>query len=778
MSWAATSRRRRYAFLDAALATPKLSAVMAVLFVSLSLPILVFILVYNYHRTSAAIRATLREEVAKTRVATIDSAQHLLQPVASTLRLLAAVVAADPVFFRTEPSREVLYRALTAADQIDAIYTSFEDGYHRVVTRMDDRRRRSDPQIPPSANWHSSYIDDFAAGQHRRRHRTFFDTWPHVVGAYDVETALDVRTLPHYQTAKATGALVVTELAINPDTGAPVLFMAVPILRQERFIGFACANITVDILSSFLHRHRASPQSTTTIVDQSGAIVAYPEAAKQVQMRAGQLQVATLDSIADADLREAARRRTQLQEDHFLFRSPVTGQELSASFARFPEDFARPWEAIILTPTDDFVGALKVANRQMVAVIAGLTGLELVLIYALSLRLSRPIEGVSHQLRSLETFSFESLPASEPRARVREIAQLQDAVARVRASLRSFARYAPEEIVREVAASGQETTLSADRRAVTALFCDLRGFTTIAEQLGPERVVAMLNAHFEVLAGLVARHDGYVVDFLGDGLFAVFGAPKALEDHAGRAVACAIEMQLAREAQNRAFFTKGWPPLEMGIGINTGLAVVGNMGSDLRTKYGVAGHLVNLAARIESFTVGGQVLVADATREALAERLGADGPLEAEAKGVDVPVRMWMVRRLDGPRALELPSPVSDLVVLASAMTVSLRLLRGKQISVETYQATLVKLGPSGAELDTDCPLAMFDAVQVILPPQTGSLAPLDSKVLTVTEAAAGRRTACVRFGGLDWDVRTQLEALSRAGKPAAECGTPRPGRQ
>ena len=171
------------------------------------------------------------------------------------------------------------------------------------------------------------------------------------------------------------------------------------------------------------------------------------------------------------------------------------------------------------------------------------------------------------------------------------------------------------------------------------------------------------------------------------------------------------------------------------------------------------------------------MLVSEAIREALAERLGAEGPLEAEAKGVDVPVRMWMVRRLEGPRALELPSPVSDLVELASTMAVCLRPLRGKQLGAETYPATLVKLGPSGAELDTACPLAMFDAVQVLLPPQTGSLAPLDSKVLTVTEATAGQRTACVRFGGLDWDVRTQLEALSRAGKPEAECETPRPGR-
>jgi class 3 adenylate cyclase len=434
---------------------------------------------------------------------------------------------------------------------------------------------------------------------------------------------------------------------------------------------------------------------------------------------------------------------------------------LAASFDPFPQGFPRPWENVILTPTDDFVGPLKATNRRTVAVIAVLTVLELLLIYALSRRLSRPIEGVSRQLRSMETLSFESPPTHEARARVREIAQLQDAVARVRASLRSFARYAPEEIVREVAASGRETILSADRREVTALFCDLRGFTSIAEKLGPELVVSILNDHFEVLAGLVDRHGGYVVDFLGDGLFAVFGAPQALNDHAGQAVACAIEMQLAREAQNKEFFTRGWPPLDMGVGINTGPAVVGNMGSNLRTKYEVVGHPVNIAARIESFTVGGQVLLSDSTREALAGRLDADGPLEAEAKGVGSTVRMWMVRRLE---TLELPSPVSDLLVLASPREVKLRLLRGKRIGADIYPARLVKIGSSGAELETDCPLAMFDAVQVILSPPMGIPAPLDSKVITVTEKAAGLRAAFVRFGGLDWDMRARLEALSRAG--------------
>src|SRR5262249_9104651 len=203
----------------------------------------------------------------------------------------------------------------------------------------------------------------------------------------------------------------------------------------------------------------------------------------------------------------AYRLRAQLMMgDDFVFRSKMTGQELAASFDRFPEGFPRPWETVILTPTDDFVGPLKSANRQTVAVIAVLTVLELGLIYALSKGLSRRIEGASRQLRSMETLSFENPPAHESKARVREIAQLQDAVARVRASLRSFARYAPEEIVREVAASGREAALSADRRDVTALFCDLRGFTSIAAKLGPEKVVSILNARLNVLAGLVARH--------------------------------------------------------------------------------------------------------------------------------------------------------------------------------------------------------------------------------------------------------------------------------
>lgn len=144
---------------------PKLSAIMAGFFVCLSIPILIFILAYNYYRNSEAIISTLHEDVAKTRQVSMEDVQSMIGGVAGTVGVIAEVVAAEPSFFRTEQSNEILFRALTTAEEIDASFVSFEDGYHRAVTRIDDDRRRSDSKIPAIANWHANFIDDFLGGR-------------------------------------------------------------------------------------------------------------------------------------------------------------------------------------------------------------------------------------------------------------------------------------------------------------------------------------------------------------------------------------------------------------------------------------------------------------------------------------------------------------------------------------------------------------------------------------------------------------------------------------
>src|ERR1700730_1745224 len=290
---------------------PRLSLIMSLLFIGLSIPVLIFILIYNYNKNSAGMVAILNDAVAQTSQAGIERTENLIESTESPLRFLAEVAAADPGYFRTEQSRDLLYRALTSAAHIDAIYVSFEDGYHRVVTRIDEDRRHADPRIPATANWHSSYIDAIGFALQRVRHRKFFDIWPHEVGYYNVATDTDIRTLPGYQAAKTTRTLAVTEPSINPDTGFPIISLRIPIFHGVEFLGCASANITIDVLSRFLDKHRASARSTTFVADRNnGKIIAFPDKQKSVLVENGALKIATLADIDDPEVREAYRHHT------------------------------------------------------------------------------------------------------------------------------------------------------------------------------------------------------------------------------------------------------------------------------------------------------------------------------------------------------------------------------------------------------------------------------------------------------------------------------------
>jgi adenylate cyclase len=613
---------------------PKLSLLMAALFVGLTIPILVFILVYSYHRNAQAINATLREQVAKTRQESIETTQGMIDGVAGTVRLVAEVVAADPDFFRTDKSREVLFRALTSAEEIDAAFVSFEDGYHRAVTRIDADRRRSDPKIPPTANWHMNFIDDYSAGENRSRHRTFFDTWGHVVGEYAVPTTVNYRAIAGYPAAKASGALVVADPEINSDTGFPIISIRFPVYHNGDFIGAAGATVTLDVLTQFLATHRASLHSTTIIADPAdGKIIAASDKQKTVRVTDGKLEVARLDNINDDDVRDAYRIWKQTNQDNFLFQSPRTSEELSASFARFPESFGHPWEAIVLTPTDDFIGQLKATNRQIVVIIAALTAIELVLIYLLARRLSHPIETISRDLKLVEDLSFDH--AAQRRSKVREIAQLQSAAALLRNSLLSFSAFAPVDVVRGLIKSGIPLALGVEQRELTIFFSDLENFSTHAEHSKPNDLLEQMSVYFEHVSRAISDEHGTVDKFIGDGIMAFWGAPIALDDHVMRACAGSLRAARRMERVNEEWRQQGKPTLRIRMGLNSGGVLVGNVGSSDRFSYTVMGDGVNVAARLEGMNkaFGTTICISDSVFDAVASHIIARPLRRVQVKG-------------------------------------------------------------------------------------------------------------------------------------------------
>ena len=623
-----------YRWCTRAFAGLRLSMAMSALFLVVSIPVLILILLVSFQQNEAAIRARLNDDMAKTKRASIEDAENLILPVASTLEQLAAVAAQDPEVFKQEASRDLLYRALTSAPQIDAIYVSFENGFHRIVTRINDERRRSNPNIPIAANWYSSYVEAFSEKVHRVRHDTFFDTWPNFAGKDDVDIYSDVRILWGYQLAKDVRALIVEQPSVDLDTGYPIISVRVPIIRDGAFIGCASANITLDALSQFLTSHRASTGSTTLIANPAnGAIIAAPDPHKVVQKQGNRTEFARLDTIADGNIREAYRLHRETDSDDFLFRSPENGEEISAAFSRLPVSLGKPWEAIILTPTEDFVGTLKRTNRQMIALIAALTGIELMLIYFFARRLSRPIESVSQELRSVEDLTFShAVPAS---SNIKEIRELQTAVSLFETSLRSFSSFVPLDVVRKLIKTGTPLTLGVEPRFLTVLFTDLQDFSSLAEQMAPNDLLAQLSAYFETVSHAIAEEGGTVDKFIGDGIMAFWGAPVQRDDHVLRACCGAFRAQRRVQQLNAEWSTHGRPTLQVRVGLHCAEVLVGNVGSSERLSYTVMGDGVNVAARLEGINknFGTKICISDSVVEAVAPHIVARPIRKVRVKG-------------------------------------------------------------------------------------------------------------------------------------------------
>ena len=186
--------------------------------------------------------------------------------------------------------------------------------------------------------------------------------------------------------------------------------------------------------------------------------------------------------------------------------------------------------------------------------------------------------------------------------------------------------------------------LGGENRVVTVLFADIRGFTVITEGMDPREVITMLNDYLEGVSAAIETEGGVVDKYAGDEIMAIFGAPVSHSDDAPRAVRAALRMQEAIRGLSKSRRVAGKPEIAMGIGINTGLAVAGNMGSRTRLNYTVLGESVNLAARICSIAGAGQILISAATLEAVGPVLDTQALEPVTLRGWSNPVGMWLVK--------------------------------------------------------------------------------------------------------------------------------------
>lgn len=265
------------------------------------------------------------------------------------------------------------------------------------------------------------------------------------------------------------------------------------------------------------------------------------------------------------------------------------------------------WLLVVVVPEADFMGEIYAGTRQTVVICMGILLLTVLFGTIVSARISKPMKTLTERVQQVQAFKLDN--KFDVRSIITEIWALANALARMQAGLSSFRRFVPENLVRRILALGEEARLGGEARDVTILFSDLEGYSTMAEILSPEAVIHFMNRYFQAMEAVVSDHGGVVLELLGDGILAVFGAPDVLPDHTTAAIRCAVAMRERLQTLNETSYRDidGFDgPIELHhrIGIHTGRVVAGNIGGQSYMKYGVMGDVVNVAARLEQLNKG------------------------------------------------------------------------------------------------------------------------------------------------------------------------------
>lgn len=276
--------------------------------------------------------------------------------------------------------------------------------------------------------------------------------------------------------------------------------------------------------------------------------------------------------------------------------------------------------------------------------------LGMVATHVFAARISRPVETLAGAMRQVRGGNFDARVAVASRDEIGMLADSFNVMAqglKEREWIKStFARYVSRQVAEKILAEKKPADFEGELRRVTILFADIRGFTSLAETLRPREVIALLNEYFDAMIRVIFKHEGTLDKFIGDQVMALYGAPLDQDGAEIRAVRTAVEIQEVLAALNERRARRNQPVVQIGIGINTAEVVAGNVGSEERTEYTVVGDGVNVAQRIESAAVKGQILISESTYQAVEDEVEATPLPDVQVKGRSEPVRLYSVARM------------------------------------------------------------------------------------------------------------------------------------
>ncbi len=414
-------------------------------------------------------------------------------------------------------------------------------------------------------------------------------------------------------------------------SGPPGFILSSKVQRADgTFLGVWGIEYEMSYVSDFLSRLEIGTDNKgrAYLVTAAGEVIGHPEVGEKigeadgfiVTEQDGKKVIATAANHRDERLRQAFLRSQTMSDEEMNRRFEIDGEPYFAAVQRFPETSRLDWTILIVVPQDDILG--DIPRNEIYAAIAAIVIAVMFLLFAqryASRRITQPLKSIAREFEEMSSLSTEQTPSADD-SPVTEVAGMMRAREVMRTGLRSFKKYVPLDLVRQLMESGRAPELGGERRSMTVMFSDVVDFTRISEELGePEELVSALAEYLDVMSAMIAKQNGTVDKYIGDAIMAFWGAPQENPEHALSACHAAWASQQALSALRMRWGAEGHPLFRAKIGINTGEMLVGNIGSERRMDYTVMGDAVNLASRIEGLCAiyGLEIAVGENTWDAV-----------------------------------------------------------------------------------------------------------------------------------------------------------------
>jgi sigma-B regulation protein RsbU (phosphoserine phosphatase) len=529
---------------------------------------------------------------------------------------------------------------------------------------------------------------------------------------------------PWYQDAVAQDRLIFTAPYVDARTQRLVMTLAAPVKNAQRRIGVIAADLFIDVLVQQVSALRLGEASRAYLVDRAGLYITHPQ--HEVVL------TGTIHQSADAEV-----FRTFLAADR-----PSAIYAAAAHYTLISRIPSTAWFLIFHLPYSEVQQPLQTLSLLFgvgVLLTLGVLGGIVVLISRI---ITRPILRLATGANAILDGDFTyrlPIPSRD------EIGLVTSSFNHMAAGLKdrdfikaTFGRYLSPDVVHALLTSPGGLRLGGELRDLTMLVSDLRGFSSMVARLDPHTVVQITNRYLERMIDVITRYGGTVDEFQGDGILAFFGAPLAASDDPERAVVCAIAMQNAMAEVNAEQRRLSLPELAMGIGINMGAVIVGNIGSEQRTKYGAMGSAINTAYRIESYTVSGQILISPELYARVHDMVDVQGTIEVQFKGVEQPLTLYDIGGMAGPYQVALrDKPQEVLTPLSAPLALTCYRMHGKVVSAVGIAGQMTAVGLSSATVVLDGEVAVHDNLKVLLERAGHAAHEAYAKVLACTSSEA-----------------------------------------